>query len=342
MEQGQNCAYNQTRECFLGMEVVAGDFSSASLMDWMPTLTPSSHAGIWMVPFRGIPATDVRVPLDLVYLDEACNVLDTVEFFPTFRVSPASPPAASVLVLPTHSIFSSHTQRGDRLLLCAAKEMEWHLQQLSLKGPIAETVPPAPPSSEEVTVHHFQKPQSVQKPQNAPGPVLFEVQDSSAKQAPPPPNPVQEEIKAQPAGKPITPPRSWLERWLFPEPQDPRRKSARQPVPGLAAHFFTGGAPQAHEIRDISATGLYVVTTERWYPGTIIRMTLSKPDSGGHLIEHSITVQAKSVRWGNDGVGLEFVLEAPQKARRSQPSPLDNVDSNQFGEFLKRLSVGTR
>jgi hypothetical protein len=62
MEPGQNCVYNQTRECFLGLQVIAGDFSLASLNEWMKTLTPNSGEGIWMVPFRGVLATEVRVP----------------------------------------------------------------------------------------------------------------------------------------------------------------------------------------------------------------------------------------------------------------------------------------
>ena len=141
-------------------------------------------------------------------------------------------------------------------------------------------------------------------------------------------------------GKPAMPKRGWLERWLFPDPADPRRKAPRQPVAGLTAHFFTGGAPQAHEIRDISATGLYVITTERWYPGTLIRMTLSKPAAGQHPSERSITVHAKSVRWGNDGVGLEFVLEAPRKPSKYEPNPFDPVDSARFDSFLKQLTGG--
>jgi hypothetical protein len=221
-------------------------------------------------------------------------------------------------------------------MLCSAKEMEWRLEQLARTGSDVDPIPNALPSPDQETVRHFEKPQS------RPGPVLIDAQDFIARPEAPPLETIEKESSTQPAGKPIAPPRSWLERWLFPEPQDPRRKALRQPVPGLAAHFFTGGAPQAHAIRDISASGLYVVTSERWYPGTIIRMTLSKPASGGHVIEQSITVQARSVRWGNDGVGLEFVLEAPRKARRSQPSSLDAVDSDQFGEFLKRLSVGSR
>src|ERR1700679_3561774 len=123
MEPGQICAFNQTRQCFLGMFVIAGDFSLASFQDWLATLTPNSSAGMWMAPFRGIPASQVVTPLDLLYLDVQCRVLEPVEFFPTYRVSPSTPPAASVLALPAHAIFSSQTQAGDQLILCTADEM---------------------------------------------------------------------------------------------------------------------------------------------------------------------------------------------------------------------------
>lgn len=333
MEQRQNCAYNQTRECFLGLEIVAGDFSAASLVDWIPRLTPSSHAGVWMVPFRGISAADARAPLDLLYLDEDCRVLDAVEFFPTFCVSPSCPPAASVLALPTHSIFSSQTQKGDLLMLCGAKEMEWRLEQLARPGSFAQPVPMASQSPDQVADSELEE------PERTAGPALVQPDDSHALPAPQSANPMRETPPTQSADGTIAPTRSWLERWLFPEPQDPRRKSPRQPAPGLTAQFFTGGAPQAHEIRDISALGLYVVTAERWYPGTLIRMTLSKSGSLGLPNECSITVQARSVRWGNDGVGLELILEPPRKPHRGQSSLLDAVDVKQFGEFLTRLQI---
>jgi len=111
---------------------------------------------------------------------------------------------------------------------------------------------------------------------------------------------------------------------------------SRLAVGGLVAHFFTGGAPHPHEIRDMSLTGLYVVTTERWYPGTLIRMTLTRTDVGQSIADRSITVQSKSVRWGNDGVGLEFVF-APPKSKRDARSPLDSVDSAELEAFLKRV-----
>jgi hypothetical protein len=135
--------------------------------------------------------------------------------------------------------------------------------------------------------------------------------------------------------------RGWLDRWLHPEPPNPR-KASREPLDGLVAHFFTGGAPQAHEIRDVSSTGLFVVTNERWYPGTVIRMTLSNPDIGQAPSERSITIYARSVRWGNDGVGLEFVVEPRGRSNRGPALPLDAVDSKQLGHFLKRLEKSKR
>ncbi len=78
-------------------------------------------------------------------------------------------------------------------------------------------------------------------------------------------------------------------------------------LPGLAAYYWTGGAPKAHNIKDISPSGLYVVTEERWYPGTLILMTLQTAGDMEGSVEHSIAVHSRAVRWGNDGVGLQFI-----------------------------------
>jgi hypothetical protein len=104
METHRLCAYNQTRECFLGLEVASVDISFAELKTLLGKLALKSGEGLWMTPFRGIPETNMRSPLDLIYLDEDCRVIEVVESFPTFHVTPSSPQAVSVLALPTHSI----------------------------------------------------------------------------------------------------------------------------------------------------------------------------------------------------------------------------------------------
>jgi hypothetical protein len=78
MELQRLCAYNQTRECFLGLEVSAADISYAGLKELLGKLVLKSGEGLWMAPFRGIPETNMRDPLDLIYLDEDCRVIEVV------------------------------------------------------------------------------------------------------------------------------------------------------------------------------------------------------------------------------------------------------------------------
>lgn len=87
-----------------------------------------------------------------------------------------------------------------------------------------------------------------------------------------------------------------------------RRRSNRHALPDLIAYYWTGGTPQAHRIGDISSTGFYLLTKERWVPDTVIRMTLQRTLAGGANSEDAISVLSRVVRWGEDGVGHEFIL----------------------------------
>jgi hypothetical protein len=132
----------------------------------------------------------------------------------------------------------------------------------------------------------------------------------------------------QPEMTEVRPPRGWLERWWSPDP----RKAPREQAPGLAAYYWTGGPPEAHQIKDISATGLYVVTEERWYPGTLVLMTLQNTAAGPEVAERTICVHSRAVRWGKDGVGLQFVLQD----NCDDPS-MAAADRKALERFLQRL-----
>ncbi|MGA3371333.1 MAG: hypothetical protein ABSC48_06175 [Terracidiphilus sp.] len=321
-EAGSRCAYNRTRGYILGVEIDCGDFSYASLADRLPMLSPKSGAGMWMIPFKGIPATRVPVPLDLIYLDEDCRVIETVEFYPTFRVSPSSPPAASVLALPVHSVFASHTQVDDQVVFGHVEEIEYELVQLFGSNAAASTVQetvtarPEPPRSGTLAPEHIEA------------------------------HPSQEFAAAQLAegtavAEPKSKPKSWLQRLLSPDPAQPR-KAHRATLPGLAAYFWTGGAPQAYAISNISSTGLYVVTEERWYPGTLIQMTLKKQGTPGVCPESSISVMVKARRWGNDGVGLAFVIRDSRNSRNGDAAHAGAIDREELNRFLARIGHGKR
>ncbi len=125
------CVYNQTRECFLGLRIRAADTSFARLRGLIGRFHLRSDEGIWVVPSSGVHTLGVLVRLDLVYLNDAQEVIEVIEYFPTFRIAPLRIRAASVLELPQHTIYSSQTQKGDRILICAPGEMEIRLQALT-------------------------------------------------------------------------------------------------------------------------------------------------------------------------------------------------------------------
>ena len=128
MQKQKYCVYNQTRESFLSLGVVAADTTMARLKGLIGKLALGLDEGLWIVPSRGIHTVGVLFPLDLVYLNEDYKVIHVVESFPTFRISPIIAQAASVLELSTHTIYSSQTQPGDQLVICVAEEMEHRLR----------------------------------------------------------------------------------------------------------------------------------------------------------------------------------------------------------------------
>jgi uncharacterized membrane protein (UPF0127 family) len=327
MELRRLCAYNQTRECFLGLEVSVADLAISVLKSLLRKLSLKSGEGLWVTPFRGIPETDMRAPLDLIYLDDNCRVIEVVESFPTFRVSPSSPRASSVLALPIHSIYSSQTQAGDQLVLCLAEEMQSLLERFSSASGVAGSV------QSGVLLRG--------KPLWSDGPGVVEVEKSSGKERAK--SLQQYEIDlVEPGMKYVKPSKYWLRRLWFPDPRTApdQRNAPREFLPGLAAYYWTGDAPKAHRIKDISPMGLYVVTEERWYPGTLILMTLQAAGDNVESVERSIAVHSRAVRWGNDGVGLQFIPQDGQMAHNGLNPLIDGANKKDLEQFLERLRKG--
>jgi hypothetical protein len=98
----------------------------------------------------------------------------------------------------------------------------------------------------------------------------------------------------------------------------------------------------AHEVRNISSTGFYLLTRERWHPGTVVTITLQRSDvtkgEENSSAEHYISVLSKVIRLGKDGVGLAFVpIEARSSdlAKVPRHKPADKKTLDRFLEQLK-------
>jgi hypothetical protein len=167
------------------------------------------------------------------------------------------------------------------------------------------------------------------RPVNAP-PIPVELPQSN--DAPAPPNERRQWRKDETR-------KNWLLRILEGENRDPR-SAPRESIPGLVAYFFTGGAPKPDAVRDMSMTGLYLVTRERWYKGTVVQMTLSERDRAS--IGHSMTLNAQAVRLGSDGVGFRFVLEEDRHRNGriiELYAPTNGINRMQVGRFMQHFKT---
>jgi hypothetical protein len=57
----------------------------------------------------------------------------------------------------------------------------------------------------------------------------------------------------------------------------------------------------------------------------------------GATVERSITLNASVVRWGNDGVGLKFILQNGRDRRQGADAMSANADKAQVDQFLQQL-----
>jgi len=315
MELRMYCAYNQTRECFLGLEVTAGDFSYGMLSK-QGTLTIRPNEGLWLTPFRGMPDSGLVTPVDLICLDKDCCVVDLVESFPAIRGISPKAATATVLVLPAHSIFSSETGIGDQLVLCVAEEMQHRLERLSREESEGGGAPAA--------VLTLQNPLGSRAERLAAPEVLSEAEGTRSGTLP-------SRSRHNSENGRFASPKNWLRRWWSTE----LRQAPRHAAPGLEAFYWNGLPPDPHEIRDISRKGLYLITDDRWYPGTLVLMTLQEKGGPVEDTEHAISVRVRVVRSDDDGVGLQFVVANEDKSQDRLQAI--EIGRKELENFLRRL-----
>ena len=93
----------------------------------------------------------------------------------------------------------------------------------------------------------------------------------------------------------------------------------------------------SHTIQNISSTGFYLPTKDRWLLGTMVTMTLQRTDMAHENsgTEPHISVLSKVVRLDEHGVGFAFVpLEAHPGDLKSRP-----VGKKVLNRFLEQLKL---
>jgi hypothetical protein len=125
----------------------------------------------------------------------------------------------------------------------------------------------------------------------------------------------------------------WFQRFRSGE----RRKAERVADPRLVAYYWDGDKPKGHAVRDISASGLYLLTEDHWYPRTLVRLTLQAAMGSVGTPESSITVETMVVRQDRSGVAFTFLPQEERSAGTSESRLTNGADKKMLENFLKQI-----
>ena len=124
----------------------------------------------------------------------------------------------------------------------------------------------------------------------------------------------------------------WLRKLLYRVPD----RAARRNPSGLVARYGSGPDRKLGRITLISATGLFLVTDERWPIGELISVTLQKQGPPEAIAGFHVDIQARVASIGENGVGLAFILPEALD-RKLWELMIDNIDGGDSAAETEHL-----
>ena len=126
----------------------------------------------------------------------------------------------------------------------------------------------------------------------------------------------------------------WFQKWFG--PPDPRH-NMRVENPPLVAYHWIVDVPQALKIADVSASGLRLITKDRWSEGNIVSMTLQRTDMEKGSPDSWIAVDFLVMRWCEGGVAGSFIASSPGLTDTVAGRAGNCADKKTLERFMDRL-----
>lgn len=114
----------------------------------------------------------------------------------------------------------------------------------------------------------------------------------------------------------------WVERLLHAD----KERAERRTTEDFAAYWWDGASVREEAVRDVSSTGVFVCTSERWPQGKTMWMTLQRRGPLELSAERRMTAQTKVMRPLADGVGCMFV-SAKHPEERAWEALVEHADA---------------
>jgi len=116
------------------------------------------------------------------------------------------------------------------------------------------------------------------------------------------------------------------------------RRDLRFSADELDVVYFTNTQQKRARIKDLSATGLYIFTDDRWVPGTGLPLTVKKWRTQEETPQSALRLRAIVVRHGKDGLGLEFSNGESNAAAWSSLAEMPNSAALRDGFSMLRFT----
>jgi hypothetical protein len=107
--------FNPTENTVVTPDVIEIDTMRETFTTVAQRLKDIAGGGIWLNPYRGIPRVSFMPALDIIYLDDQCEVLRCIENYRQSSMELPAITASSAVVLPEGRLIAARIQFGDKL-----------------------------------------------------------------------------------------------------------------------------------------------------------------------------------------------------------------------------------
>ena len=128
--------------------------------------------------------------------------------------------------------------------------------------------------------------------------------------------------------------KSWFRLPFVYRPRAERRES-----PALAAFHWDGPTPRQSHVANISCSGAYLLTDERWQVGEVLALSLQRSGAFETASQRHFAVQAKAVRRDREGIGVQFLMPRGADLRLWQSAIKTHVPQNEPEDVVREFRL---
>ena len=124
-----------------------------------------------------------------------------------------------------------------------------------------------------------------------------------------------------------------------PDPLPENRLSARLVQQGIVAYHRPNDPSTVMQVRDVSSTGFYLRTKNRWQPGHVVTLRLERSGAREDEFQSRVNIQAVAVRCDAEGVGLKWVFPDGVKFEPWDRLHTKRSDESDLQYFIRELRL---